>query len=149
MIFGQNEVNANNEILLHYRDSNFHLLEDSNAPLILAPMANGTPNYRVKRGSYYPYQPYGYQYSYSTGRGYGSGYGYGTRYGGYDGCYNCYYPRPGRRLRAGLLIGGAAFTGGLLGSRLGWNWETKIFDFAQKTLERLVLYCNCHNIWIS
>ena len=118
-VFGQNEVNANNKILLHYRDSNFHLLEDSNAPLILAPMANGTPNYRVKRGSYNPYQPYGYQYSYSTGRGYGSGYGYGTRYGGYDGCYNCYYPRPGRRLRAGLLIGGAAFAGGLLGSRIG------------------------------
>ena len=95
------------------------MLADSNTPIIITPIANGTPNYRVKRGSYYPYQPYGYQYSYSTGRGYGSGYGYGTRYGGYDGCYNCYNPRPGRRLRAGLLIGGAAFAGGLLGSRIG------------------------------
>ena len=115
----KNEVNANKEILLLNRDSSFHLMSDSNAPIIITTVANGTPNYRVKRGSYYPYQPYGYQYSYSTGRGYGSGYGYGTRYGGYDGCYNCYYPRPGRRLRAGLLIGGAAFAGGLLGSRIG------------------------------
>lgn len=118
-VFGINNVTANNEILLLIGDSNLHLPADSNAPIIIAPFANGTPNYRVKRGSYYPYQPYGYQYSYSTGRGYGSGYGSGTRYGGYDGCYNCYYPRPGRRLRAGLLIGGAAFAGGLLGSRIG------------------------------
>ena len=113
----QNEAIVNKEILLFNRDSNLLLPTDSNAPIILTPIANGTPNFRVKRGSYYPYQPYGYQYSYSTGRG--SGYGYGTRYGGYGGCYNCYYPRPGRRLRAGLLIGGAAFAGGLLGSRIG------------------------------
>ena len=113
------EVIANNEILFFHRDNYFHLLADSNAPIFIAPIANGTPNHRVKRGSYYPYRPYGYEYSYSTGRGYGSGYGYGTRYGGYGGCYNCYYPRPGRRLGAALLVGGAAFTGGLLGSRIG------------------------------
>ena len=63
---------------------------------------------RVKRS------PYEYGYNYYGPRGYGSGYGYGTRYGG---CYNCY--RPGRTLARGLFLGGAAFTGGFIGSRLG------------------------------
>ena len=66
---------------------------------------------RFKRS---PYRPYGYGYSYYGPRGYGSGYGSGARYGS---CYNCY--RPGRALAAGLVVGGAAFTGGFIGSRLG------------------------------
>ena len=66
---------------------------------------------RFKRSAY---QPYGYGYSYYGARGYGSGYGSGARYGG---CYNC-YPRR-RPLAAALVVGGAAFTGGFIGSRLG------------------------------
>ena len=68
---------------------------------------------RLKRSAY---SPYGYGYSYYGPRGYGSGYGSGASYGG--GCYNCGY-RPGRALRAGLVVGGAAFAGGFIGSRLG------------------------------
>ena len=65
---------------------------------------------RFKRSPYY-----NYGYSYYGRRGYGRGYGYGSRYGG---CYNCGY-RPGRALGAALLVGGAAFTGGYIGSRIG------------------------------
>ena len=65
---------------------------------------------RFKRSPYY-----NYGYSYYGRRGYGRGYGYGSRYGG---CYNCGY-RPGRAVGAALLVGGAAFTGGLIGSRIG------------------------------
>ena len=70
------------------------------------------PLHRVKRYSYY--QPYGYSSytSYNTGRYYGTGYGYG----GYG---HRRRPRPGRVLGAAVLVGGAAFTGGLIGSRLG------------------------------
>jgi len=66
---------------------------------------------RFKRSPYY-----NYGYSYYGRRGYGRGYGYGSRYGG--GCYNCGY-RPGRAVGAALLVGGAAFTGGFIGSRIG------------------------------
>ena len=74
-----------------------------------------------RRYGYYS-QPYSYGYSY--GRGFGGGYGgYGYRsfggYGGYSG-YGGYggFGR-GRLLRAGLVVGGAALAGGLIGSALG------------------------------
>ena len=67
---------------------------------------------RYKRSPYY-----NYGYNYYGPRGYGGGYGYGSRYGG--GCYNCGCYNCGRRVGAALLVGGAAFTGGFIGARLG------------------------------
>ena len=63
--------------------------------------------------------PYNYGYTYNTRRGHGSGYGYGYRnYGhGHHGCYNC--GRPRRPLRTAVVVGGAAFAGGFIGSSLG------------------------------
>ena len=56
----------------------------------------------------------GYGYG-GYGRSFGGGYGYGGYgYGGYGGGYG-----RGRLLRAGLVVGGAALAGGLIGSRLG------------------------------
>ena len=74
----------------------------------------------------------GYGYGRSFG-GYGGGYGYGRSYGGYGrsfgggygyggygyGGYGGYGGGNGRLLRAGLVVGGAALAGGLIGRSLG------------------------------
>ena len=76
---------------------------------------------RQKRSPLFFGRSYGYG---GYGRGFGSDYGYGG-YGGYGyggrgygyGGYG--YGGGGRRLlRAGLIVGGAAFAGGFLGGRL-------------------------------
>ena len=81
------------------------MMPDTTNPLTSKTNEEPNINSRFKRSpTFYRYR-YPYPYSYPS-------YSYS--------CYNCYPPRrPGRVAGAAVVVGGAAFTGGFIGGRLG------------------------------
>ena len=103
----RNEILSNSPFQSHYvgNTTPYVMTPDSNNPMTIKRNEEPTINARFKRSpTFYRYR-YPYPYSYPS-------YSYS--------CYNCYPPRrPARVAGAAVVVGGAAFTGGFIGGRLG------------------------------